>query len=199
MNRGRGWGAFDRKVSCGAQGQQSSRAGVKLRSGQGEATEGVWPTAWGCCEPGGGFMLNAAIYKEGLQKILILQSRIQAHNSIASKCSSGWDGCLAIKVLFPQHSLHLSSSPCPLALCLPGPWVEATPNSQEPMVVASPRLSFGGFMSSAQMEKEELWLMLLLPKLQESCLPKSMDHAPSAPPKQKGVMERGVWLSRTGN
>lgn len=41
MNRGRGWGAFDRKLSCGAQGQPSSRAGVKLRSGQGETREGV--------------------------------------------------------------------------------------------------------------------------------------------------------------
>lgn len=40
--------------------------------------------------------------------------------------------------------------------------------------------------------------MLLLPKLQESCLPSSVCHAPAAPPNQRGVMDRGAWLGRTG-
>lgn len=40
--------------------------------------------------------------------------------------------------------------------------------------------------------------MLLLPKLQESCLPSSVGHAPAAPPNQKSVMDRGACLSRTG-
>lgn len=53
------------KVSLWDKGQQSGRTGAELRGGQGQAGKGSWPTAHGREEPGGGFMLNAELCKEG--------------------------------------------------------------------------------------------------------------------------------------
>lgn len=63
------------EVSPWGKGQQSRRPGAEHGRDRGQARERNWPTAGRHGEPGGMFMLNAALYKKGSQHILIQQGQ----------------------------------------------------------------------------------------------------------------------------
>lgn len=109
------------EVSRWGKGQPSGRAGAELRNAWGQARERSRPTAGGHGEPGGGFMLNAALCKKGSQQILIQQGQ-KAACGREFKCRRSQHQRVPLAVCLHQHSRCSSSkhSPPPLQPFPPG-------------------------------------------------------------------------------
>ena len=180
-------------------GRDSSLAGQEQRLGAARERleKEAGTTAWGCCEPGGGLICKEVSSRSWFSRAWRqhIGENLSAE-SIRSKGSSDCRVTLAFKVLLSQAQLLPTFQSFPPGLPAPWPVGRGTPprlvwrsHSSLPgtMVNTSTRLNCGGFMSSAQMEKEELWLMLLLPNLQESCLRNSVGLASSALPSKDTV------------